>query len=152
MAQQPPSPGSFLSPEWSHRMKGAQFGFIAGIVIGLIFGWIFHSVISLAFQFGLVLVLLVPLVIIGWLWFRAQRGPRMQGQEGQGPRAGMWTTVIDVQSMNPSRPQPPVTEPEPSPRDQQFIDVPLVRPAPEQRPSDVEAELEALKRAREDRS
>lgn len=150
MAQQP-SPGGLLPPEWSHRLKGAQFGFIAGIMIGLIFGWIFHSVISLALQFGLVLFLLIPLVVIGWFWFRSQRAARSgQPSTGAGPRAGMWTTVIDVQSVDTQRRRPTVEEP--SVRDTDFVDVPLVKPAAGQKPADIEAELEALKRAQEHES
>lgn len=148
MAQQP-SPGSFLPPEWSQRLKGAQVGFIAGIVVGLIFGWIFHSVISLAVQFGLVLFLLIPIIVIGWLWFRSQRASRsgQGGQPGPGPRSGSWTTVIDVQTMDANRrPESMVERP---PREPEFVDVPLIRPSAEQRPSDIEAELEALKKAQE---
>jgi hypothetical protein len=146
MAQQR-SPGSLLPPDWSNRLKGAQFGFIAGIVIGLFFGWIFHSVISLAMQFGLVLFLLLPLLVIGWLWFRNQRAPRDSGgPQEMGRAAGSWT-VIDVQSMTSGR-GAGVTNEEPV-RETQFVDVPLVRPRAEQRPDDVEAELEALKRSQE---
>ena len=150
MAQQPsPGPGSMLPPEWSHRLKGAQFGFIAGIVIGLIFGWIFHSVISLAFQFGLVLFLLIPLVVIGWFWFRSQRAARnvQQGTPSGGQPRGSWTTVIDVQTIDSMR-RPPTVQDSPE-RDRQFVDVPVVKPAADQKPVDIEAELEALKRAQE---
>jgi hypothetical protein len=34
-------------------------------------------------------------------------------------------------------------------QDRQFVDVPLVRPTADQRPIDIEAELEALKKAQE---
>jgi hypothetical protein len=148
VAQQP-SPGSFLPPEWSLRLKGAQAGFIAGIVVGLIFGWIFHSVISLALQFGLVLFLLIPIIVIGWLWFRSQRASRasQSGQAGSERRTGAWTTVIDVQTVDASR--QPQSMAEHPPREPEFVDVPLVRPSAEQRPSDIEAELEALKKAQE---
>jgi hypothetical protein len=131
-------------------LKGAQVGFIAGIVVGLIFGWIFHSVISLAVQFGLVLFLLIPILVIGWLWFRSQRASRAgQGSDGSGPdqRRGAWTTVIDVQTVDATRqPQTIVEQPTQEP---QFVDVPLFRPRAEQRPNDIEAELEALKKAQE---
>jgi hypothetical protein len=149
VAQQP-SPGGFLPPEWSQRLKGAQVGFIAGIVVGLIFGWIFHSVISLAMQFGLVLFLLIPIIVIGWLWFRSQRASRAsQGNSGPGPdpRRGAWTTVIDVQTVDTTR--PPQTYAEQPAQELQFVDVPIVRPRAEQRPNDIEAELEALKKAQE---
>jgi SNF family Na+-dependent transporter len=112
VAQQP-SPGGFLPPAWSQRLKGAQVGFIAGIVVGLIFGWIFHSVISLAVQFGLVLFLLLPIIVIGWLWFRSQRASRagQGGQPGPDRSPGSWTTVIDVQTVDATRWPEPVAEP-----------------------------------------
>ena len=43
--------GAAIPPQWWDRLKGAQFGFIAGLAIGLIFGWFFHGVISLAIRF-----------------------------------------------------------------------------------------------------
>lgn len=153
MGQQQPNPGGLggmLPPEWSYRVKGAQFGFIAGILIGLILGWIFHSVISFAFQIGLVIFLLIPLVIIGWLWFRSQRAPRAAHPSDRpgDPGAGGWATVIDVrtvETMTPPRREANITEARA--RETEFVDVPLVKPTPAQAPLDVEAELEALKRS-----
>lgn len=142
--------GGLVPPEWNLRLKGAQFGFIAGIVIGLIFGWVFHGIISFAVRFGLLVVLLLPLVVIGWLWFRSQRGGARGQQEQGAPQGGGWATVIDVQrsfspASPPQRQQPPADEPQ----DVSFVDVPLVHPKAEQTPVDIEAELEALKRESE---
>jgi predicted lipid-binding transport protein (Tim44 family) len=131
-----------LPPEWSHRLRGAQFGFIAGIIIGLIFGWIFHGIISLALRFGLLVVLLLPLIVIGWLWFRSQRAPRPQGTDYQQQQAGRsWSTVIDV-SRPPQRQTEEVT-------DVEFVDVPLIRQPSKPSQDQIEAELDALKRERE---
>lgn len=147
-----------VPPNWWERLKGAQFGFIAGLPVGLLMGWFFHGVISLAIRFGLLLVLLLPLLVIGWLWLRSQRAPRPT--EGAPPgamtaRESGWTTVIDVPHASPPR-----REPEDSP----LIDVPFTKPtrpaqslppdAPNNRnplntPDDIEAELDALKRQRE---
>lgn len=131
-----------LPPEWSQRLRGAQFGFIAGIIIGLIFGWIFHGIISMAFRFGLLVLLLLPLIIIGWLWFRSQRAPRPQnpGQPGQ-TQSRTWSTVIDVSSAS--------RRPAQEPPDVDFVDVPLIRQPTKTTPDQIEAELEALKRERE---
>ncbi len=134
-----------IPPNWWERLKGAQFGFILGLVVGLLLGWFFHGVISLAIRFGLLLVLLLPLIVIGWLWMRSRR---MEGQPGP-PRtmantdAG-WTAMIDVERAPP----PSRRETENPP----LIDGPFAQPARESTPaasSDIEAELEALKRQRE---
>jgi predicted lipid-binding transport protein (Tim44 family) len=128
-----------LPQSWWDRLKGAQYGFIVGIIIGLLFGWFFHGVISMAVRFGMLLLLLLPLIVIGWLWFRSQRATVVVRQQAVVPaRTDEWQTVIDVPS------QPSSREPEPS-----FVDVPLVRPRAQSRPDDIEAELEALKRQRE---
>ncbi len=131
---------SSIPQHWWERLKGAQFGFIAGILIGLIFGWIFHGVISLAIRFGMLVLLLLPLIVIGWLWFRSQRS-RTSGQPvtRPGPEA-TWAAVIDVE-----RTPPPRT----TPTEATLIDVPLVKPTPESKPDEIEAMLADLKRQQE---
>jgi hypothetical protein len=135
-----------VPPEWGSRLKGAQFGFIAGIIIGLIFGWIFHGIISFAFRFGLLVLLLLPLIVIGWLWFRSQRSGNQAPPRQGGPVAGGWATVIDMSQPSPPMREQPVRQ---SPQEVEFVDVPLVRPTASPKPSDIEAELEALKRESE---
>lgn len=141
-----------VPPNWWERLKGAQFGFIAGLLVGLLMGWFFHGVISLAVRFSLLLVLLLPLIVIGWLWFRSQRAPKAPGpadpSSGMGPIPGTtWTTVIDVERAQPR----PSREPETP----ELIDVPFERSSPPSAasvpnaPDDIEAELDALKRQRE---
>ncbi|MEJ7902371.1 MAG: hypothetical protein WKF63_11030, partial [Thermomicrobiales bacterium] len=105
-----------VPPHWWERLKGAQFGFIAGLVIGLLMGWFFHGVISLAVRFGLLLVLLLPLIVIGWLWLRSQRAPGTSGPPAQPPPGAGWTAVIDVERAAPR----PSREPETP----ELIDVP----------------------------
>lgn len=131
-----------IPPNWWERLKGAQFGFIAGLLVGLLMGWFFHGVISLAVRFGLLLVLLLPLLVIGWLWLRSQRAPGPSTRPQDSAESG-WTAVIDVE-------RAPETPP--------LIDVPFSRPtqpstpnAPNapNAPNDIEAELESLKRQRE---
>ena len=129
-----------MPQSWADRFKGAQYGFVAGILIGLVFGWIFAGVISMAVRFGLLLLLLLPLFVIGLLWFRSQRATVVVQQRTVAPSGqDGWLDVIDV---------PASREPSPNP-DSALIDVPLIRQRTESRPSDIEAELAALKRQQE---
>ncbi|MBA2468277.1 MAG: hypothetical protein H0V37_02595 [Chloroflexia bacterium] len=131
-----------IPPNWWERLKGAQFGFILGLVVGLLLGWFFHGVISLAIRFGLLLVLLLPLIVIGWLWMRSRRmeAPPGPPRAMANPEAG-WTAVIDVERAPPPSQREPATPP--------LIDVPFAKPAPKSNSTDIEAELDALKRQRE---
>lgn len=140
-----------IPPHWWERLKGAQFGFIGGIIVGLFLGWFFHGVISLAIRFGLLLILLLPLLVIGWLWLRSQRTAAPAGNQSPVPRAKGWTAVVDVER-EPSRSSSEPATPE-------LIDVPFERPTRPSAPSsttppprdswaDIEAELETLKRER----
>ncbi len=138
-----------VPPNWWERLKGAQFGFIAGLLVGLLMGWFFHGVISLAIRFGLLLVLLLPLIVIGWLWLRSQRAPGPSTRPPDSAESG-WTAVIDVERTPP----PSARERETPP----LINVPYSRPGQPSTPSapnapsvpnDIEAELDALKRQRE---
>lgn len=138
-----------VPPHWWERLKGAQFGFIAGLLVGLLMGWFFHGVISLAVRFGLLLVLLLPLIVIGWLWLRSQRAGSPSGSSSRtmAEPDTSWTAVIDVERAAP--------RPSRDPETRDLIDVPFERstpssaPPPPNTPNDIEAELDALKRQRE---
>ncbi|MBA2775265.1 MAG: hypothetical protein H0U31_00880 [Chloroflexia bacterium] len=133
--------GAAIPPQWWDRLKGAQFGFIAGLAIGLIFGWFFHGVISLAIRFGLLVMLLLPLIVIGWLWFRSQRRTPQRPARNSRETGATWTAVIDV-----GQPPVPVRRDRADPT---LVDVPLIRPQVESNPDEIEAELEFLKRQRD---
>ena len=76
-----------VPPHWWERLKGAQFGFIGGLLIGLLLGWFFHGVISLAVRLGFLVLLLLPLIgaLLGLLW--AGSGNMLAGL-GMGAVAG----------------------------------------------------------------
>ncbi|MDQ3044745.1 MAG: hypothetical protein M3R06_06275 [Chloroflexota bacterium] len=58
------------------RTRWGRYGFAAGLISGLVLGWIFHGVISFIFRFGFVMLLLLPLLVIGYFWWRGnQRKP-----------------------------------------------------------------------------
>jgi Flp pilus assembly protein TadB len=50
------------------RLQWTIYGFIAGILIGLVLGWLFHGVLTAAFNFLLVAALLVPFVLAFLFW------------------------------------------------------------------------------------
>lgn len=73
---------------WS-RTRLARITFIVGLILGLFLGWFFHGVISFVVRFFFVLILLVPLAIAIYAWWRLRR------QDGRGD-IGSATTVISV--------------------------------------------------------
>ena len=132
-----------VPPHWWERLKGAQFGFIGGLLVGLLLGWFFHGIISFAVRLGFLVLLLLPLLVIGWLWLRSQRAASGR-REPQEARPAAWTAVGTIST---SRQQDPVPPP---PFDGGvLIDVPVVKPKAQARPDDIEAELQALKRQQE---
>jgi hypothetical protein len=131
---------SGIPQQWWDRLRGAQFGFIAGLVIGLIFGWFFHGIISFALRMGVLLLLLLPLIVIGWFWFRSRNATRAP-QRGSG-NVITWTAVG---SMSRQPPPPPA----PHYESDVLVDVPVVKPTERSRPDEIEAQLEALKRQQE---
>ncbi|HYI24065.1 MAG TPA: hypothetical protein VD767_01530 [Thermomicrobiales bacterium] len=137
---------SSIPPHWWERLKGAQFGFIAGLLIGLLMGWFFHGIISMAVRLGVFVLLLLPLIVIGWLWLRSQRASSGAGQDQPPPGATTWTAVGTVTTTRPPTPQQSVA---PDVERGVLIDVPVAKPRTESRPDDIEAELQALKRQQE---
>jgi predicted lipid-binding transport protein (Tim44 family) len=130
---------SGIPQQWWDRLRGAQFGFIGGLLIGLLLGWFFHGIISLAVRMGVLLLLLLPLIAIAWLWFRSQRATRSP-QSGPGTVV-TWTAVGTM----PRQPPPPA----PNFGSDVLVDVPVVKPTDRTRPDEIEAQLEALKRQQE---
>ena len=48
----------------SGRMQWGSYGFIAGIVIGIMIGWMFSGFVGLVIRFGLALLVLIPIVLL----------------------------------------------------------------------------------------
>ena len=55
------------------RTRWGRYGFAAGLVCGVVLGWIFHGVFSFIFRFGFVLLLLLPLLVLGYFWWKGSR-------------------------------------------------------------------------------
>ena len=50
-----------------------RYAFVVGMVFGMALGWAFHGVISMAVRFGVVALLLIPLLLVGFMWWRSSR-------------------------------------------------------------------------------
>lgn len=59
------------------RVQWGSYGFIAGLVIGLILGWLFNRVVGTVLWVGLVVVVLV-LAFTVWRWV-TDRGRQIEG-------------------------------------------------------------------------
>jgi hypothetical protein len=46
------------------RMQWGSYGFIAGIVLGIMIGWMFSGFVGLVVRFGLALLVLIPIVLL----------------------------------------------------------------------------------------
>lgn len=64
------------------QARWARYAFLAGLLLGLLLGWFFHTVISLFLRLGVALIILVPLVVIAYLLWRRSTG-RPSGLGGQ---------------------------------------------------------------------
>ncbi len=132
---------SYVPPGFWQRTRWIRFAFLAGLLLGVLLGWLFHGIISLFMQFGLVAVLLLPLLVIGFLWWRASRRPRGEG----GPMTVM-TWSNESSWRQPTAPPADVVDVRDA-RDAAFTTAER-RPQPSTA-ADVEAELAALRAERE---
>lgn len=64
---------AYTPPGLWDRTRMLRYAFGAGIALGIGIGWFFHGVISMIFQFGLVIVLLLPLALLAFMWWRSSR-------------------------------------------------------------------------------
>lgn len=141
-----------IPQHWWERIRWARQGFFAGMLAGIVLGWFFHGIISFLIRFGLVVVLLLPLLVIGWLWWRSSRGTVTDQPN---------TTVMTWRSEDlpphdraRNRTWKPVDDPDGTiPAQGRVADPPqgAARDTRSPIPADVEAELDALKREQERR-
>lgn len=131
--QAPPNQPNPLRP-----FRGIFNGFLAGLIVGVLIGWFFHGVVSLFVRFGLVLLLLIPLVLIGMFLWRSRQagraGTQHQNQQG-GMRVYTWGNErrsgapFDVRSRDRAQPSVRRAESEPEPdsssrkRQEEIIDL-----------------------------
>lgn len=58
------------------RTRWIRLAYVAGLLSGILVGWLLHGIISLVFRFGLVALLLLPLIVILYLFWRSARTNR----------------------------------------------------------------------------
>lgn len=92
---------------WQQSLR-ARYGFMVGIIVGILIGWFFHGVVSLVLRLGLLAMLLIPILILGWLFLRS-RQPQGSGNE---PQSG--SRVFTIGNVPPFMRGgvPPTAEPE----------------------------------------
>lgn len=114
---------TYTPPGWWDRTRMLRYAFIAGMLVGVLFGWFFHGIISMAVRFGVVFVLLVPLLLLAFMWWRSSRERnRLQttmtvmrwnggafspygGDSATGPYGNMGFQPGDVVDLNDARTQ-----------------------------------------------
>ncbi len=139
-----------IPQHWWERIRWARQGFFAGLLVGVLLGWFFHGFISFVLQFGLVLLLLLPLLVIGWLWWRSAR----RDASGEPTTTVMTWRGGEIPTQGRAADLRREREPEPDgtiPTQGRVADPPREpwRGAQRPIPTDVEAELDALKREQE---
>lgn len=60
----------------SRRM---QISFVVGLILGIVLGWLFSGVVSAVMRFGLLAVLLIPLILAVMFWWKL-RSAKPQGE------------------------------------------------------------------------
>lgn len=53
----------------SRRM---QISFIVGLLLGVLIGWVFSGLVGAVMRFGFAILLLVPLALAIWFWFKVR--------------------------------------------------------------------------------
>jgi hypothetical protein len=61
------------------RFQWGSYGFLPGIILGIILGWLFHGVVSWIVRFGIVFLLLIPIVAVLFVWWRLSSRNRSDG-------------------------------------------------------------------------
>ena len=72
----------------SRRM---QISFIVGLLLGILIGWVFSGLVGAVMRFGFAILLLVPLALAIWFWFKV-RNPHVitTGIVFLGKRVEVW--------------------------------------------------------------
>lgn len=66
----------FRSASLRERFQWGSYGFLPGLLIGIVLGWIFSGVVTWVVRFGFALLILIPLVLLffAWRWWTARAG------------------------------------------------------------------------------
>lgn len=142
-----------IPQQWWERIRWTRHGFFIGLFLGIGIGWFFHGLISFIVRFGLVLLLILPLLVIGWFWLRSSRSGRTGDHPGSERRVMTWTSG----NAQPDEPFGPFVDVPTRPTRRVDYEEPYVRAEHSRShqdsgrsiPTDVEIELRELKRQQE---
>lgn len=74
--------------------RRVQFAFVTGLILGVLLGWLFSGVVSAVMRFGLLVVLLVPLVLALLFWWRVRKTPANE------PTVITWSSLDSSQNLD----------------------------------------------------
>lgn len=78
----------------SRISRRIQVAFVAGLLLGIMLGWLFSGVVSAVMRFGLLVVLLIPLVLALLFWWRVRRTPANE------PTVITWSSLGSTQNLD----------------------------------------------------
>lgn len=64
-----------------------QIAFVVGLLLGLVLGWIFSSLVGAVFRYGLLALLIIPLILAIYFWWRVRNS-----KQGDGPTVVTWSS------------------------------------------------------------
>lgn len=99
------------------RFQWGSYGFVAGIVVGVVLGWLFNRVVGTILWVGLVVVLLV-LAFTAWRWVTSRGRELKEDVETrvEGLRGGGRNEVVETESFVVETRAEPRARPQAAPR------------------------------------
>lgn len=85
------SQSSQMTGMWE-RTQGLRRAFLLGLVIGVLIGWFFSGLVSLLVSAGAFLLLLIPVAIIAWIWWRLRSQRSRPEEQRSGQTVMTWST------------------------------------------------------------
>ena len=71
------------------RIRYGMYGAAAGLFMGVLIGWMFHGFVSVLVRLGLLLVVVIPVCLAIYFWFKVDRANRAARQDS-GIREAEW--------------------------------------------------------------
>lgn len=72
------------------RIKYGSYGVVAGLFIGVMMGWMFHGFVSIVVRLGLLLIVILPVCLAVYFWFKVNAGSRTDRHEPVVREAEWW--------------------------------------------------------------
>ena len=66
-----------------------QIAFVVGLLLGVVLGWLFSGLVGTVMRFGLLALLLIPLIAAIFFWWRVRSS---NNKGGSGPTVVTWSS------------------------------------------------------------